>query len=122
MHEVAVETHIYLLTGKVHVGILHLRVTIQMSRSTYGIVCQRVISRILHRGIDTVLSFFVDAVECERVVNGLVVLIYRQLERVHLSGVTLHLDCRSGSFGNRRGIGRCILFLRCYYGIGRRNV
>ena len=93
MHEVTVETQVDLLAGEVHVLVFHLRVTIEVRQTRRGTIGQRVVGRIFHRRIDTVLAALVDTVLCQRVVDGLVMLIDSQLDGVHRRGVALQLDC-----------------------------
>ena len=49
MHKVAVETHKDFLTGQIHILVLHLRVTIEVSQCFSCVIGQRVVGRILHR-------------------------------------------------------------------------
>ena len=98
MHKVTVETHVDLLTLEVHVLVFHLRLSIEMGQSRGGLVGQRVVGGIFHGRIDTVLTTAVDTVECQRVVDGLVMLIDSEFNGVHRRRVTLDLD---------RGFGKC---------------
>ena len=102
MHQIAVKAHMDVFTSQVHIGVLHLGVTKEMGRRCGGIIDQRVIGRILHRGIDTVLPMTVDAVQCQRVINSLIMLVDGQLDGIHRRSVTFGLD---GSFSTFRNDG-----------------
>ena len=87
MHEAAVEIHVYLVALEVHVLILHARVTVEVSQARCPFVCERVLGFIFHGRVDAVLTFSVDAVEGQRVVDSLIMMINSQLERVHQCSV-----------------------------------
>ena len=91
MYEVTIQTHVYLFTGQVHILVFHRRITIKMSQSGSSTISQRVISRIFHRRVDTVLTTAIDTVKSQRVIDGLVVLINHQFNRVHGGRVALQL-------------------------------
>ena len=73
MHHIAVHVDIHLLALQVHVLILHVGLAVKMSRARGGVIHYRVVRRILHRGVDAVGLFPVDAVQTYRVVDNLVV-------------------------------------------------
>ena len=87
MHDVGVEIHIHLVTLQIHVLVLHLGITVEVSRSCIGIVGHGVLGRVFHRGIDTVLTLTVQTVQAQGVVDGLVALVNQELQGVHLQGI-----------------------------------
>ena len=91
MHEVTIQTHVYLFTGQVHILVFHRRIAIKMGQAGSSTISQRVISRIFHRRVDTVLTTAIDTVKSQRVIDGLVVLINHQFNRVHGGRVALQL-------------------------------
>ena len=124
VHEVAVETHEDLLAGQIHVLVFHLRRAIQTCLRDGCVIGQRVVGGVFHGRVDTTLTATVDAVEGEGVVNGLVVLIDRQLQGVHRRRVTLHLGgsllevvnrCQQRLVGDDHGIlpGQTVHRLSC---------
>ena len=86
-HRTAVQVHEDLVARKFHVLIIHLRIAIQKGRSRGRIVDEGVVGRVLHRCIDAVRACPHHTVGTDGVVDGLVVMVDRQLERVHLRGI-----------------------------------
>ena len=62
--QVAVEAHADILTGKVHVLVFHLRTTKKEGARRASLIDKGVVGRILHGGVDTVLTTFVDTITC----------------------------------------------------------
>ena len=96
MHDATVKTHIDLLTRQIHIGILHLGITVEMGCLGGRIIHERILRLISYRGIDTTSLCPEDAVCLDRVVNGLVVFIDSQLQRVHLGSIRLILQRSTG--------------------------
>ena len=92
MHHIAVQAHEDILAGQVHILVLHLRITIEIGARTDGIIGQRVVGRILHRRVDTVLTAAIHAVTGQGVVHHLIIFIDGQLNRVHRCGIAFGLD------------------------------
>ena len=106
MHQVAVEAHRDTVALQIHILVLHLRRTIEVCHLDTSIIRQRVVSRILHRRVDTVLTTAVDAVKLQRVIYSLVVLIDSQFKGVHHRGVAFRLCIGFNTFGEQ---GVCLL-------------
>ena len=94
VNQTAVEHHVDFLALQVHVRIFHVGAAIEVGLSCSGDIGQRVVGRVLRRGVDTVLPLPVNTIECQRVVNHLIIFIDGQFQGVHRRRVTLHL--RSG--------------------------
>ena len=86
-HRTAVKVHEDLVARKLHVLIIHLRIAIQKGRSRGRIVDEGVVGRVLHRCIDAVRACPHHAVGTDGIVDGLIMMVDRQLERVHLRGI-----------------------------------
>ena len=87
MYQTGIERHVYLVTLQVHILILHVRLTIEVGNSRLSVVCHRVLSRIFHRRIDTVLALAISGVGGQRVIDSLVALPDKQLQRVHRGSI-----------------------------------
>ena len=68
-------------------------ITKEISHAMAGLIEQGVVGRELHGRINTMLSLTIDTVECQRVVNSLIMEIDSQFQRVHHRGVTLQGCC-----------------------------
>ena len=106
MHQVAVEAHRDTVALQIHILVLHLRRTIEVCHLDTRIIRQRVVSRILHRRVDTILTTTVDAIKLQRVIYSLVVLIDSQFKGVHHRGVAFRLCIGFNTFGEQ---GVCLL-------------
>ena len=62
MHQTGVERHVNLVALQVHVLILHVRLAIEVGNARLALVGHRVLCRIVHRGIDTVLTLAIDRI------------------------------------------------------------
>ena len=93
VNKATVEIHVYLVALKVHVLILHVRVSVEMSQASGSLVGKRVFGSVFHRRVDAVFPSSVDAVESKRIVNSLIVVVYGKLQRVHLCSVRTCCQC-----------------------------
>ena len=87
MYKTAVKTQLDLVALQVHVFILHLSRTVEMSSIGRCHIDQRVVGLIGDGGVDAVFLLTVDRVETQRVVYRLIVMIDSELQRVHARGV-----------------------------------
>ena len=87
VYQTAVHAQGDAVAGQVHVLVLHIGLAVDIGTLGFGVVDQRVVALVAYRCVDTVLLGSVDRVEAYRVVDGFVVVIYGQLERVHLGGI-----------------------------------
>ena len=93
VNKATVEIHVYLVALKVHVLILHVRVSVEMSQASGSLVGKRVFGSVFHRRVDAVFPSSVDAVESKRIVNSLIVVVYGKLQRVHPCSVRTCCQC-----------------------------
>ena len=94
MHLTRVQTHIDLLTLQVHVLVFHVRRAIEIGHVGAGKIDDRVLGGVFHWRVDAVLALAVHRVEADGVVDGFVVPVDGQLQRVHLRCV--HLQSLGG--------------------------
>ena len=89
MHQAGVERHVYLVALQVHVLILHVRLAIEVGNARLALVGHRVLCRIVHRGIDTILTLAIDRIGTQGVVDGFVVYPDGLMQRVHQRSIVL---------------------------------
>ena len=91
-HIAFVQIHGDAVGGKIHVLVLHVRVSIEMRHLVVGIIYQRVVGLILYRCVDASRLLSVDTVESDTVIHHLIMFPYSLLQRVHLGGIGLRSD------------------------------
>ena len=110
--EATVEHHEDLLALQVHVLVFYVGIAVEIGTARCCLIGQRVVGCILDRRVDAILAHAVHAVEGERVVNHLIIIIDGQLKGVHRRGVALQLgsslfhDCRYRVGRNRLELAR----------------
>ena len=87
LHVALVHIHGDAVGTEVHVGILHVGVSVEICHLVLGIVYERVVRLIVNRCIYSTLFFSGDTVEADTVIHHFIMFPYSFLQRVHLRGV-----------------------------------
>ena len=84
----------YLVTRKLHILIINLRVTIQIRCTRLCVINERVLCRILNRCINSIRTCTHHAIGTNRIVYCFIMMIDSQLKRIHLRGIwDILIDC-----------------------------
>ena len=87
--EARVQIHMDLLALEVHVLVFHVRLAVKIGHFRASVIDDRVVRNVFHRRVDAVFATAVERVESNAVVDGAVVAIDGQFERVHRGRIDL---------------------------------
>ena len=87
LHVALVHIHGDAVGTEVHVGILHIGVSVEICHLVLGIVYERVVRLIVNRCVYSTLFLPGDTVEADTVIHHFIMFPYSFLQRVHLRGV-----------------------------------
>ena len=92
LHIALVEIHGDTIRRKIHVLVLHIRITKEMRYLVMSIIDQRVVCLITDWRINTTRLLTVDTILMDTVIHYLIMFPYSLLQRVHLGGIGLRTD------------------------------